>query len=246
MESISTKILRISRALEMIPFTHVSTIVNKYLSPIEDDPIVLKKREIMLDIIPTLTRTDLIPLFTNLVKKEIVSVPRCIVMVNMLALTAKPSPKMFNDLIVFAKDDFFAERINEKILLKRTILLTTGVIAHKIRTMYTEMSVDQTITNPEISKIVEAYVELLTEANNDIEKMEVCGILGNAGLLELFPTIEGIIVDPATHHHVRAKAIFALRKIAHTSLLRSSACSCPSTATPTRTPTSVSSASLSS
>ena len=43
-ESISTKILRISRALEMIPFTHVSTIVNKYLSPIEDDPIVLKKR----------------------------------------------------------------------------------------------------------------------------------------------------------------------------------------------------------
>ena len=54
----------------------------------------------MLDIIPTLTRTDLIPLFTNLVKKEIVSVPRCIVMVKMLALTAKPSPKMFNDLIV--------------------------------------------------------------------------------------------------------------------------------------------------
>ena len=62
--------------------------------------ICVPAREILLDILPTLSRPDLVEVIHTLVSRDLISRPRAAIMINMMVLTVKPSPRTFDSLIV--------------------------------------------------------------------------------------------------------------------------------------------------
>merc|ERR1712142_644650 len=99
------------KILHAIPFDDLKALVKKIctLTPTAEltAETISRMREIVLDILPTLTRTDILPLIWELQEDDIIGVPRTILMVNLVTLTAKPSPRIFHDLMIVKDKDFF-------------------------------------------------------------------------------------------------------------------------------------------
>merc|ERR1712012_479933 len=170
---------------------------------------MLKKREILLDMLPTLTRPDLIPYITELFKQNVIKAPRAVLMINMATLTVRPSPGVFEDLMALLEEPL----VTESPMFKKSVLFNLGAIANKVRNLYVEMNVTDTIVVPEMHKIKESLVTLLEQTEGPRERMHIITLFGNAGLIELYPTIEELIKEPTTPDYLRSKAIFALRKM---------------------------------
>merc|ERR1719422_2684352 len=101
----------------------------------------------------------------------------------MATLTVTPSPGVFEDLKALLSES----KVIEKPYFKKSVLFNLGAIVNKVRNLYVEMNVTDTIS-----------------------------LFGNAGLLELYPTLEELIEEPATPDYLRSEAIFALRKMCNT------------------------------
>jgi len=184
-------------------------VVNEFMTPTETNAVILKKREILLDILPTLTRPDIIPVITELFKNNVIKAPRAVIMINMATLTITPSPGVFEDLKALLAEPMVVEYP----MFKKSIIFNLGAIANKVRNLYVEMNVTDTISIPEMHKIKESLVALLEQTHNPRDRMDIITLFGNAGLIELYPTIEELIREPTSPDYLRSKAIFALRKM---------------------------------
>merc|ERR1712142_1290130 len=207
--SISGKLLEIAKILENLPLTHMKKVINQFMSPTETDEVMLKKREILLDMLPTLTRPDIISYITELYKQNVIEAPRAVIMINLATLTVRPSPRVFEDLKAMLDET----KVTDKPYFKKSVIFNLGTIANKIRNLYVEMNVTDTIIKSEMNKMKTTLEKLLTDATEPRDRMEIVAMFGNAGLLELYPTIEEIIKEPNTPHYLRSKAIYALRKM---------------------------------
>lgn len=56
--------------------------------------------EIMLDALPTLGRSDVLPLLKRLINENIASPARAAFMANLMALTAEPAPRLITGILV--------------------------------------------------------------------------------------------------------------------------------------------------
>nr|APP91162.1 vitellogenin [Platynereis dumerilii] len=168
----------------------------------------LKKKELILDLLPTTGRPDIVSLLEKLIQANKISTTRAAIMVNLMALASEPAPFLIKELLT--KYPAFK---NKDVQLARSIALTAGSLTNTLQKIYESTAVPQEIANPARHLIVEAFKGAWQSAQATHEKLLIIKALGNAGLVEFVPLLEPIIKDPSANPEVRAKAIYSLRRV---------------------------------
>jgi len=207
-ETVPEKITDLVHIMKMLPLREMKTIINTHCR-VNNLQVEMKKREIILDILPTLPRDDLVEILKYCLDEKLISTPRMSIMLTMMATTAKPSIKLFDDLMELVKDPI----VTESAMLKKSVLLCCGILANKMKNVYIEMGTDRHVYVPELHGISQKIITELHACRTVEEKLLVVSVIGNSGLLELVPELEKLILDITTPVPVKTKAIFALKKM---------------------------------
>lgn len=205
-------VIKLVHAIRECDATVVQTIASKYVlaAAAAADACAIKKREMLLDVLPTVPSTAVIPVMVEIVRAGIVTVPRAVFMINAMVLSAPPVPAAVKALLAALK----VPAIAANCALRHTVLLGLGTVVNKMYVAHRKMGAAKAATAPVIHQVVKELVAMYAAAAAPAEKIAVVKACGNAGVPELLPELAKLAANPAEPAAIRAQAIFACRHIA--------------------------------
>lgn len=205
-------IIKMVHAIRECEAEVVQTIATKYVlsASAAADACAMKKREILLDVLPAVPSTAVIPVVVDMVHAGLVSAPRAIVMINTMILSAPPMPAAVTALMAALRDPAIAANC----ALKHTVLLGLGTVTNKMYHAHWKMGAVKAAAMPIIQQVIKELIAMYAAAATPAEKIAVLKACGNAGMPELLPKLAVLAADPAEPAAIRAQAIFACRRIA--------------------------------
>jgi len=177
-----------------------------------------RKKEILLDLLPTLTTQDSAKVLLELVKEEnSISEIRGALMIKAMSLITKPTPTVIRHTMELFKElpkDRHSTTLSGRNMLRQATLLAVGTMTHRLITVMRSHSkpIPEVITY--IDSISGELKRMLDDTSSESEKIMILKTMGNMGASETISTLKNIIEERRLPLKVRVNAVFALRRLA--------------------------------
>jgi hypothetical protein len=177
-----------------------------------------RKKEILLDLLPTLTTPESAKVLLELVKEEnSISEIRGALMIKAMSLIVKPTPSVIRHTMELFKEqqkDRHATTLSGRTMLRQATLLSVGTMTHRLINVMRShhKPIPEVITF--IDSISGELKRMLEETSSESEKILVLKTMGNMGASETIYTLKNIIEERRLPLKIRINAVFALRRLA--------------------------------
>jgi len=174
-----------------------------------------RKKEILLDILPTLSSPASSKIILELIRNKKVSDVRATMMVQDLSLRSKPLPQIIKGLLELYKElpKERSSTISAKTFLHQSLMLAVGTLTYRLNNVMRVQAKPDSEVISSIESISNELSRLLEETSSEWERRLIVKSMGNMGSRHTLPALNSIIDDPRQPITQRVNAIFALRRL---------------------------------
>jgi len=216
----SILLLEVSRIIRRANKEELKTLIEPFVrtSSSKTSDVDYRKKEILLDLLPTLTTPDSAKVLLELVKEEnSISEIRGALMIKAMSLIVKPTPSVIRHTMELFKElpkDRQSTTLSGRNMVRQATLLAVGTMTHRLITVMRSHSkpIPEVITY--LDSISGELKRMLDETSSESEKIMILKTMGNMGASETISTLKSIVEERRLPLKIRVNAVFALRRLA--------------------------------
>ncbi|ELU12688.1 hypothetical protein CAPTEDRAFT_208459 [Capitella teleta] len=206
-DTVPIDILRITKMLRFLSTDDILNLVRTYNT---HDAFAQSKLQLVLDIVPTLSTDAASKAVITMVKENIVTGLPASLMINMMTLTAQPTPKLIDMCLQLYK--LKMQQNEQDALVQRSLILSVGSLANRMMEQHQKSDDDRQNTINVLQGFVREIRSMIDYTRSIEEKIRLVKTIGNFGEPSFLPELASIIDDNQLPTEVREYAVKALLK----------------------------------
>jgi hypothetical protein len=214
----SEKLIHITKLLKETNKEQLKSLYDRYikhepLSPRAES----KKREILLDVLPTLRNPEAAKVLLELIREQQITTLRGSVLINAMSLVVKPTPSVIKQTLELFKElpkETTGTTLSGKALLRQSTLLAVGTLTHRLIVVMRSHGKPVPEVISFIDSVSMELKRMLEETQSESEKILVLKSMGNMGASENIMILKNTVEDRRQSTKVRVSAAFGLRRLA--------------------------------
>ncbi|ELU18842.1 hypothetical protein CAPTEDRAFT_210315 [Capitella teleta] len=212
-DTVPIDILRITKMLRFLSTDDILNLVRTYNT---HDAFARSKLQLVLDIVPTLSTDAANKAVITMVEENIVTGLPASLMINMMTLTAQPTPELIDMCLQLYKlkmQQGGQGHTKQNRLVKRSLILSVGSLANRMMEQHQRSDDDRQNTLNVLHGFVSEIRSMIQSTRCIGTKIRLVKTIGNFGEPSFLPELKSIIEDDQLPTKVREYAVKALLKL---------------------------------